>query len=535
MKNNDRNLNITISKPEENKNEVIVSVSTVLKKLRKYLLIWIVAAVIFFVAAFGYATVTTHVSKPELVALISFSYDGIEKGLDPKGRNFDVNTVKNPAVIESALDDLGMDMKQLESVRQGIRIEGLKPKNAVDRITLYEKVLETNGSVNAVEKILDTTYFPTQYKVYFDYNNTTLTDSEAVEVFNNVLEQYQDYFYKAYGYNESLGSAVSAIDYKEYDYSEAVDVFQNSLDTLSKYVRQLSKEDTTRFRSSETGYTFDDLYEAIRTVEDINLDKISSYVIVNNLTRDKDQALAYYEYRIKDLTRLKTQYEEQIAAYDSSIASYQKDQIIIFGNGTDDTNTQSTVASEQYDKMIQAKNDTIANLAQAKRRISFYKERQEALMNKPVGTNVQTEKLEEELKTLDEKITELVDLVNKTSDDYYRNVTFKNAYNVLVPATNTTSDKVSHIIENAKNPLVLLEGAAFGVFFMYAFIEALIADSRKRKQMLAAAEDAEENSGDGDGDDDIEKPETETEKKEEKASSEKKETSSDNRRNRKKK
>ena len=497
-KKDDRNLSITIKNQEEKENEVVVSISTVLKKLRKYVFIWLVVAVLFVVFSFGYATITTHVSKPSLVALISFSYKGIEKGLDPNGRKFEVTSVKNPAVIEAALDELGMDMTNLEPIRQGIRFEGIKPKNAVDRITLYDKVLDTNGNVNAVEKILETTYFPTQYKVYFNYNETSLSDSEAVEVFNMMLDKYQNYFYETYGYNESLGSAVTTINYADYDYSEAVDVFDNSLTTLEKYVKQLSKEDTTRFRSAETGYTFDDLYESIKTIESIDLDKISSYVTVNNLTKDKDEALAYYEYRIKALNRSKAQYEEEIASYDASIASYQKDQIIVFGNGTDNTNTESTVASEQYDKMIQAKNDIATSLAQTKQSINYYKERQEALKNNPVGSSAKTEKVEADLASLNEKVTSLVDIVNKTSDDYYRNVTFKNAYSVLVPATNTATDMISHIIENAKKPLLILEALGLMVFFCVAFIEALISDNKKRKALAEGREfiDEDEKSDD---------------------------------------
>ncbi len=486
-KKDDRNLNITIKNQEEKENEIVVSISTILKKLRKYLTIWIVVAVVFVVFAFGYATITTHVSKPSLVALISFSYKGVEKGLDPNGRKFEVNSVKDPAVIEAALAELDIDKANLEPIRQGISFLGYKPKDAVDRITLYDKVLEKNGNVSAVEKILETSYFPTQYRVSFNYNNTTLSDSEAVEVFNTILDKYQDYFYETYGYNESLGSAVATINYTDYDYSEAVEVFKTNIKTLEKYVKQLSKEDNTRFRSAETGYTFDDLYESINTIESIDLDKISSYVTVNNLTKDKESALAYYEYRIKALNRAKAQYEEEIAAYDASIAAYQKDQIFVFGNGTDSTNTESTVASEQYDKMIQAKNDIVTSLAQTKQSIEYYKERQEALKNNPVGSSSKTEKVEADLDALNEKVNNLVELVSRTSDDYYRNVTFKNAYSVLVPATNTATDKLSHILDNAKQPLIILEAIGFMVFFAVAFIEALISDTKKKKALAASA------------------------------------------------
>lgn len=486
VKKDERNVNIVIKNPEEENKELVISFSTLLKKLRKYLLIWIVVAVVFVGAAFGYSGITTHSNKVSLHALVGFSYDGIEKGLDPSGKTFDPYSIKNPAVIEDALSSLGMNVDQLEAIRQGITIYGVRPKDAVDRLTVYQSILDTNGSVSVAEKILEKTSFSTQYHVYFDYSKTSLTDDEAVEVFNTVLNQYNSYFYEVYGYNESLGNAVSVINYDDYDYSEAIDLFENSLSILKKYVRQLANEDQTRFRSSDTGYTFSDLYQAIDTVETIDLDKISSYVAVNNLTKDKESALAYYEYRIKALTRQKSQYEEEIKSYESAIEGYEKDQIIVFGNGTDNTNTQSTLASKQYDKMIDEKNQIVVSLAETKQSINYFKERQEALKSKSVGSSSMFDTVEADLAKLNEKIGNLINLVADTSEDYYKNVTFKNAYNVLVPATNTSSDKVSRVIANAKMPIVVLEAFALVLYFAVALVEAFFADSRRRKAELVA-------------------------------------------------
>ena len=500
-KKDDRNLNITIKNQEDKADEVVVSISTVIKKLKKYLFVWIVAAVFFVVASFGYAAITTHVNKPELSALVSFSYSGIEKGLAPDGRKFDVNTLKDPSVIKDTLTELDIDQSELETIRQGISFKGVIPKDAADRITLYDKILDdnTSGGLQAAEKILDTTYFPTQYFVYFNYNETDLSDKQAVDVLNGMLKQYETYFYKTYGYNEAIGSAVAAIDYQDYDYSEALDVFSDNISALKRYVKQLSNDDKARFRSAETGYTFDDLYDALDTVQSVDIDRISSYVSIYNLTKDKDQALAYYEYRIKAMNREQAAYEEELASYEASIASYEKDQIIIFGNGTNDTNTTSSIASEQYDKMIQAKNNIAASLARTKQRVEYYKERQEALQNNPVGSNEYTETVEANLASVKEKVSKLVDLVKTTSDEYYKSVTFGNAYTILVPASSTVSSKLGLIIDNAKMPLVVLEALAFLVFFGVAFVEALIQDNKKRKALaagLAPEEDDEDEDED---------------------------------------
>ena len=495
MADKERNLSITLKNEPVEKDDVIISLNTILKKLKKYLILWIVSAVVIFVLSFGYATITTHITKAKLTALISFSYDGIEKGLDPKGRDFDVNTIKNPEVIKNAIEELELDMDQLEYIRQGISIDGIIPKDAIDRITTYENIIEkaANPSLQMAQAMLDITYYPTQYKVYFDYNNTTLTNEEALNVFNKILELYENYFYEQYGYNESLGASITAIEYKDYDYSQAVDVFESNIKTLKKYVRKLSNEDSSRFRSAKTGYTFDDLYEVVNTLETIDLEKISSIITVNNVTKDKDESLAYYDYRIKSLTRQKAQYEEQIANINDSIAKYQKDEIFVFTGDTGESNMHSTVASDQYDKMLQQKINLTAELAETKQSINYYTERQTALKEEKNSSEADMQKVENLLDSVYKKINDAVTLISETSDDYYKNVTFKDAYSILVPATDTTVDRISRIINNAKLPFVALEALMFAIYFAIAFIEAFKTDTGKRKTVPEVPAEKEEN------------------------------------------
>lgn len=509
---NERNLNITITNPENDDNEVVISFSTIIKKMKKYLSILIVAAVTVIVAAFVYAAVTTHVKKPPLKALVSFNYDGIEKGLDPAGKDFDPYSIKNPSVIEDALTELDLDLDQLEVVRRGISLQGIIPKDADSRLTLYKNVLESGGSGanGAAEKILETSYFATQYRVFFDYNETSLTDSQAVELFNTILDKYDDYFFKVYGYNESIGNAVAAIDYNDYDYSEAIDVFSSNIKSLRSYVKNLENTDKTKFRSTVTGYTFNDLYEAINTVNNIDLDNCSSFINVNNVTKDKDAALAYCEYRIKDLNRQKSQYEEELAAYNSAIDAYQKDQIIVFGGSAgDNSTTQSTVTSQQYDRMYSERNSITNELAATKQRINFYKDREESLKSKTVGATDKIKKVEEQLATLSEKVDRLVELVSLTANDYYVNVSFQNAYTVLVPASNGVTSKIRNIVDNAVTPLIVLEAIVVFVFFAVSFVEAVICDTRKKKAEASGAKDVDEEDSQED-----EAPDAEEEKSE---------------------
>lgn len=497
-KKKEQNLNITLKNDEE-KSEVIVSIGTILRKLKKYVLIWLVVAAIVFVAVFANTTIDTMHRKPTLTALVSFTYDGIEKGLDPAGQDFNKDMIRNPVVIEKALTRLGMPLDELDNIRYNIKIDGIIPADAMDQILTYKNVYENANSNNlqAAQAMLGVSYFPTEYKVSFNYSETTFSRSTAVEVINAVLEEYKTYFFETYGYNETLGNSVTAIDISSYDYSESIDVLKTSLNTMSNYLSQLSLEDKTRFRSSVTGYTFADLYEAVETVKSIDLDKASSYINVNNLTKDKSSSIAYYEYRINELNRHKTSVEEQLASVKESINAYEKDQIIIFGNGTDNTDTQSTQKSEQYDLMIEQKLTLTNDLAATKQNINYYRERRDALQKSSSNDKDKIAQVDEQLENVNAKISELIEDVKKTADDYYENVTFQNAYNILVPASNTMSSTMSVILNNVKTPLILGEGAVFALYFMVAFIEAIKTDfDRKKKKEEESPENQETENED---------------------------------------
>ena len=132
----------------------------IIPTLKKYLPRWIMSAVLVGFLSVGYAEVSTHINKPELKSLVGFTYDGIEKGLDPSGGKFDINSLKSPEVIEMALSETNTDLKLLEDVRNGISFEKIIPASAYDKFTVYNSILEKGGNdtLDAGEKVLETSY-----------------------------------------------------------------------------------------------------------------------------------------------------------------------------------------------------------------------------------------------------------------------------------------------------------------------------------------------------------------------------------------
>lgn len=493
--NSTQNVNLILRNEEQHEDEIVISFSAVFRKLKKYFLAWMLTAIIIGGIIAGASVFFDTTSITPVRAVVSFTYSGIEKGKNPDGTDFHESTLKNPTVIERALAECGQDINLLESVRQGMEIEGQIPQDTYNRLTTYKDILEnaTSGQLSTAQAMFDETWFSTEYKVTFNYKNTGLSRSDAVQVLNATLNCYRDWFFERYGYNEALGNALAAMDYTDYDYAEAVDMFTTSLTTLNSYVSGLSKEDTARFRSTVTGYTFADLQSSINMVQRLDLDLISSYLNVNNITKDKERLQNYYEYRIETLQRQQKVNEETLAATKSAFESYEKDQIMIFSDGT--TNTQSTVASSAYDDLLVAQIDATNALSNTKQQISYYNDRLTTLRktNTGSGSEEKVKHIEAELKKVNEKVNNLIQLVNDTADDYYQNVSFSNAYNILLPATSSVATTITSGISKAIIPIIGVEAILLMLYLAVSFIQALIEENRKKKFASAFAAAAAEN------------------------------------------
>ena len=494
-KNNERNLNVTIKNPDEDKNTVIISISSIFNQLRRFLALWLVIAIMAGILSFAYSAIKTFSRKTPAKALVSFSYSGIEKGLDPSGRKFDINSMKNPLVIERTLTKLGLDLDKVEDIRANMSFDSIIPEDAYQRLTTYKNVMETatSGNLAAAQAMLDVTYYPTQFSVYFDFGEAGFDRVGGVEFLNTLLETYRDFFYEQYGYNEQLGAAVKAVGYDSYDYAQQVDLFRNSLRTVRSYLTSLSNDDNTAFRSSVTGYSFKDLSEYAKTVYSIDLDRISSYISVNNVTKDKDSALAYYDYRIENLNRDKDEYAERLASIDASISQYQKDNIIVYG---ENSQNESTVHSEQYDSLFKQKTSVQASLAQAKQYIKFYESRRDDLKNNKNSSKANIEKVEADIKSLNEKVSNIVELTQQTADDYYENVQFANAYNILVPASKSVAAGLSQAVKESIKLIVILEALIFVLYLGIAFVYALKYENSKREKVFGKDDDDDDEDVD---------------------------------------
>ena len=485
----EQNVNLILKQEERHEEEeVVISFSTIFRKLKRYFAVWLMVSILVGGLIGGASMFFTTTSSNPVRAVVSFNYKGIEKGKNPDGTTFDWNTLKAPRIISEALEACEMDPALLEAVRRGMEIEGKMPEDAYQRLNTYRNVYEnaTSGQLSAANAMLDVSWFSTQYNLTFDYKEAEITRTEAVQLLNAMLDAYRDYFYEQFGYNEALGVSLSAQDYKDYDYAEAVDLFRDSLKQLNRYVTSLSNDDSTRFRSSVTGYTFADLKTAISSIQDLDLDLISSYLSVNNITKDKVRLQAYYEYRIENLERQQVTDQETLDAIEAAFDSYEKDQVIIFSDSV--ANTETTVSSEEYDKLINRRITAQANLSETKQSIDYYKQRLQTLKKNTIANSEdKIERIEKDLEKVNKKVNDMIELVELTADDYYKNVSLGNAYNVLVPAAYDAATTVKSGISKAIVPCVGAEALIFIFYIGYSFVTGLVDGTKKKRAEKEAA------------------------------------------------
>jgi large-conductance mechanosensitive channel len=309
-----------------------------------------------------------------------------------------------------------------------------------------------------------------------------------------------------------------ALDTDDYDYAQQVDMYRLSLRQVRSYVDSLVKEDNSAFRSSITGYSFSDLSEYAKNVSSVDLDKISSYISVNNVTKNKDATLAYYDYRIENLTRDKDEYAERLAALNASIAAYQKDTITIYG---ENTKNESTVHSDQYDSLFRSKTSIEASLAQTAQDIKFYESRREALKSNKTSSTANVKSVEADLTELRKKVDKLIELTELTANDYYENVQFANAYTVLAYATKSIPAGISQALSESIKKIIIYEILIFAIYLAVAVIASLKRSNRKAVPADADDDDDDEDEEENDLEDVIDAIEEAAEKTAPKQSSKK--------------
>lgn len=396
---------------------------------------WLITALVAVavMASFGYV----KFMAPEVgtvKTIISFNFNGIEKGLDPNGKNMDVSMIKAPVVMEQVVRALQLDQAGITSddLRKNISIKPVVPGNITENITRLEE--DIRGNIDALQQYV---YYPNKYIINFTVTRKlNISPQLAQQIVDEVIKQYQQYFYKTYSDMSVLPNAIQALDYEEYDYPEVSKIISNQIDIFMNYLRAKLKQDGgSNFRSVETALSFQDIIESLSIIQQVDLNRVDSIIGAYNLTKDKEKLVKLYEYQIKMQQLNMTQKNDEAAFLTEIIQKYQKDQKLVLatavGMGADGSgmlNLEET--DEYYNKLTQQYVDAGIAAKESQINIMHYQQEIERLLNDTVDAATKASAaadVDAYIPVIKERLNYWVDVTNTTVSEFYERNLFNQA------------------------------------------------------------------------------------------------------------
>ena len=257
--------------------------------IKKYLLLVkqkFIPICLLSIAAGAMFYVYVEKKAQQFVASAIIEYD-TEDATAPDGTEIDTDEIISSEVISRACIDVGEGISA-DAIRSGITIT---PIVDTEEEALYESKLE-HGEEYEIKY--------NRYKITYSAQ-TGSSKTLPRKVLNAVLEEYFDYFGK---YHSSVNGVVNDIDdlsvQGTYDYIEMMDIINNSLDTALDTLSSRASSNSS-FRSSSTGYTFQDLYSELSYIRNTTSPIISAQILQQKATKDKSVLISSYQKKNADL------------------------------------------------------------------------------------------------------------------------------------------------------------------------------------------------------------------------------------------
>ena len=472
-------INLVIKQEGDNRERIsLEDIFCIIKSRRRFIAIFTgIAFVLSLLAASVYMLFALQ-SSGSVQALISFNYDGIESGLDPHGKTFDIDKLKAPVVVDKVMTSLNLYNRKLttEDIRENIDIQGVVPDDVINKILTINKM--ATQDVTKLEQLNELEYHPTQFMVTFKNDRKLgLSGEESNKLVNELLKEYKNYFIDTYGDKEVLSIALGEVNYGEYDYPEVARVMKGQIDIITSYISDKKKE-SPDFRSKTTQMSFGDIISYLNIINDVDISRVNSLIYSYNLTKDKNTLLSLYQYRIEQYQLEMSKKQDEAKMAQDAVKSYQKDKNLVMVpgmNGDIAGTTEVDQKNQYYDQLLGRSIDAGVSASNNAHDIEYYTKIMDKLNGVAVDESLR-QKYSKEVDTMvdsiSKKMKSWVDITNTTVEEYYETEVFNNAVKIPVPAQYKSS-----FMSNVKIPalavLVITLFAAFAAVVLVLLKKAV--------------------------------------------------------------
>lgn len=397
--------------------------------------------------------------------VIEYTNPEAEEGLAPDGSKIDTSEIYGSYIISKVIQNLEMDPAKanMDSIRNSISITPIITEE-------QQKIFDADVTLGKE----DVSLIATCYKITFSSGVDTGKDYPR-KMLNEILDVYSAYYGETHVNSARSANGVNDIYTKNYDYIEMMDVIDDSiaatLETLSGKI-----SGTSTFRSSETGYSFSDLYQEYKLLYDVEVPQITAKILVGKVTKNREVLLSKYRNRNNDLAINTEASKEEVQKILGVIDSY----VQMMSNSGNTDITADYILQDVYDESEQI-TDADGNVTKKKadQTTSYdklwvrYVENETGCSNNDIDTayneyilqnfedapdaspESQQNEILESIQQLVAQNNALYDIMEQTTDEYNE---YLGAANISVLSSVGVTEKIS------VNKFTLLVVIVFGVF-----------------------------------------------------------------------
>ena len=385
----------------------------------------------------------------------------------PDGEELDLNQITSSYVLQNALNRLELSQPvTLSNLRSNIRINRTLSEESSRQQEIISQMLE-NKSNDAYQQMQNAEFQYTNAFVVSLVNGfgdedsrvkLLLKDDELRQLLDSVLVSYNEYLVKTYADKKLPDDAISVINTEELDIPESVDQLRSAIKDLYTYCGE-KPEEVRDYRSWRTGYSLNDLMEMLQTVQEVDVEYLSSYVYANGIARDRNAVIDNQKYKLLVARTELDQINENISAVETLLDNYKNDEILVSVPENDSLQTAQT-NTEYYNNLIleQAENYRLASekmeeINELETRIAALDEARNYV------TQEETEEAEQELARLVDRCQEIM----LTVRDHMTEVFDSTFQNNLANHSGALGKTPNFLVASAKSILIgTVIGAAVG-------------------------------------------------------------------------
>ena len=268
---------------------------------------WWIIALFSALAGIFFFLFTTSRQTYQAQVMIEFTNERAKEGLYPSGQEINVQEIRSSAVISNALESIG-EAQSVDAVRS--------------RLSIQENISAEDEAIQAAkwEDGLTYEFFPTQYIISYTSRRGE-TATTAQRILEAVIDSYIRLYSEKYISIAKVPNSVESLQNLDYDYIEWAEIINDYIKQNRNYLMSM-KNQHSDFRSSATGYSFQDLYNEYNLIYTVYLPTLYSEILNHHVSTDPDMLTARFRSRIdaNDLTIRNS--EEAIELVEEMISDY---------------------------------------------------------------------------------------------------------------------------------------------------------------------------------------------------------------------